>query len=118
MTRPNNQLLSLNYFQSVAYSTSPQVIAVTETWLTTDILTNEILPVGYSIFRCDRNSRGGSVLLCVDDRLPSKLMSSSPEFETLTVTVGANPAFTICLSYKPPNASMEAIEGLYSGYRK
>ena len=98
----------------MAYSTSPQVIAVTETWLTTDILTNEILPVGYSIFRCDRNSRGGGVLLCVDERLPSKLMSSLPEVETLIVTVGANPAFTICLSYKPPNASMETIQDLYS----
>uniref|UniRef100_A0A1X7SEB5 Uncharacterized protein n=1 Tax=Amphimedon queenslandica TaxID=400682 RepID=A0A1X7SEB5_AMPQE len=49
-------------FQSFVYSFHPSLISVTETWLSDYIFDNEILPDGYSVFRCDRLSRGGGVL--------------------------------------------------------
>ena len=47
------------------YSRSPDIIAVTETWLTDKILDNEILPSDYSIIRKDRHTRGGGVMLAI-----------------------------------------------------
>jgi len=52
-------------------------------------------------------------LLCVDERLPSKLISIFPDFETIVIVISGNPTLTICLSYKPPNASKEVMEGLF-----
>ena len=96
------------------YITTPQIFAVTETWLTNSILNNEILPSGYTIFRCDRNSRGGGVMLCVDEQLPCKLVSVFSDIETIVITICGNPAITICLSYNPPGASAETLDALFS----
>ena len=42
------------------------IFAITETWLTNYIYNNEILPSNFAIYRNDRESRGGGVLLAVD----------------------------------------------------
>ena len=57
-------------------------------------------------------------MLCVDERLPSKLVTAKPEIETLIIQVGRSPTLKICLSYKPPNASVEVSDCLYTTLRK
>ena len=44
---------------------------VTETWLTYDIMNNEILPKGYHVIRKDRdaNKRGGGVLIALREEI-------------------------------------------------
>ena len=48
------------------------VIALTETWMTDDINTNELIDVRYNVFRHDRNyndmqlTRGGWVLVAIN----------------------------------------------------
>jgi len=46
----------------------PHIIAISETWLKPHILDNEILPIGYTIFRNDHHSGRGGVLLAVKDK--------------------------------------------------
>ena len=57
----------INDFQSFVYSETFDIIAITETWLTNNIYTNEIFPSGYTVLRKDRDSR---------DCLPSKTVST------------------------------------------
>ena len=74
-----------HYFQSSVYSSLPSVVAVTETWLSGSFFDNEILPTGYSIFRKDRPSRGGGVLLAVASHIPSSFIYSQSDPDILTI---------------------------------
>lgn len=40
----------------------PHLAAVTETWLTPDVLDHEFTPPNYSVIRKDRPTRGGGVV--------------------------------------------------------
>lgn len=51
------------------YSSNCHIFIVTETWLTEQVLDNEILPSGYCIFRKDRTLRGGGVLVAIDSAI-------------------------------------------------
>lgn len=53
------------------------VCAITETWLTENVLSSELFPKGFNVYRRDRSStcpdtRGGGVLLAIDDSIPSR----------------------------------------------
>ena len=56
---------NMELFQNLVYSEDSDIIFVNETWLKKDICDLEILHSGYSIFRNDRKTRGGGVLLGV-----------------------------------------------------
>ena len=66
----------LDKFQSFVYSSEYNIICVTETWLADFIFDQEILPSGYTIFRKDRSSRGGGVLVAVSDTIPASVVPS------------------------------------------
>ena len=57
--------------------TSLDILGLSETWLTSDILDSEILIQGYSILRKDRNSgkQGGGIVVFVRDNLHISLRS-------------------------------------------
>ena len=80
----------LNSFQSYIYSTDFSLIAITETWLSNNILDGEVLPTNYTIYRNDRVSRGGGVLLAVKHDLPSVQLLLSSEIESITVEITSN----------------------------
>ena len=63
-------------FQSFVYSSSLNILAITETWLSDHIFDKEILPTGFAIYRSDRISRGGGVLICSSLSIPTRLLSS------------------------------------------
>ena len=55
---PSLNQTKMSELQSFAYSTSPDIIVLNETWLKSTIHDNEILsPQAYKIFRCDRSSK-------------------------------------------------------------
>jgi exonuclease III len=56
---------NLERFQNLVYTENSDIVCVSETWLRDDINNAEILHSGYTIFRNDRKSRGGGVLLAV-----------------------------------------------------
>ena len=87
------KLLSLNCrsvvnkkdsFQNLVDSTQPDIIVATETWLNDDIKDGEIGQVGkftnkYKIYRQDRTTRNGGVMIAIAHTLKS---TRSPELET------------------------------------
>ena len=87
------------------YSSDFQIIAITETWLKDYILNNEILPTGYVIYRNDRQSRGGGVMLAIDNNITSRLIECHNILEAITVLVSLySKEIVICLLYIPPDA--------------
>ena len=70
---------------SFVYSLNYQIIAITDTWLTSSIYDNDILPTQYTIYRSDWNSRGGGIMIAINQLIPSKIISCSKEVEALTV---------------------------------
>ena len=70
------------------YSRDFHIVALTETWCHSNISNSEILPKGYTVYRNDRDYRGGGVLLAVSDSIRSELLSSpTPHSECLIVKV-------------------------------
>ena len=65
------------------------LIAITETWLNNGVLDGEILPNNYTIYRRDRASRGGGVLLAVNNNLSSRQFSSSDDIESIVVEISS-----------------------------
>ena len=80
------------------------IFGVTETWLSHHIYDNEILPFGYTIYRKDRDSRGGGVLLAVNKKFSSSLVPSPPDIEVITTRFHNPNPFIICVTYIPPNS--------------
>ena len=90
-----------------------QIVAITETWLKSYILDSEILPTGCNIFRNDRHSRGGGIMLAVKDNITSKLIGKHSSLEAIVVSVLCNNKdITICLLYVPPDANQSHHETL------
>ena len=95
-------------------STDAQIIAVTETWLTADVLDSELLPASFCIHRKDRcdttpDCRGGGVLLAVDTSIPTKRRKDlEPPCEILISELRPRngPKLVIIVSYRPPNSDL------------
>ena len=97
-------------FQSYIYAADFDVIAITETWLSDNIYSNEILPNNYNIIHRDRDTRGGGVLLAVKNSIPFKQLPVPDEIEIITVEITIQKQIHIlCLVYRPPS-----IDGIYN----
>ena len=81
------------------------IFSVTETLLSHHMLENEILPFGYTIYSKDRDSCGGSVLLAVNKKFTTSLMSSPTDIKVITTRFHKPSLFIICVTYIPPNSS-------------
>ena len=71
------QTSNLTLFQELVYIEHAELAFVTETWLNKDISNAEILTNDYEIYRKDRGSRTGGVLLTVK----SNTFISVPEID-------------------------------------
>lgn len=85
---------------------NPVVIALTETRLTPEIHDSEILR-GYTLYRRDRPSNGGGVLLAVKDDHPiivtSAHTSSTGELVSIHTQTAGQSNLTFCCYYRPPD---------------
>ncbi|CAB4038149.1 Hypothetical predicted protein, partial [Paramuricea clavata] len=109
-TNIGNNLTDTNIerFQNLVYSEDPDIVCVNETWLNEDIKNSEILHSGYDIFRNDRGSRGGGVLLAI--RISSFKSvreiqhGHDLEISMAEITTTSNASLLICSCYRPPNS--------------
>ena len=82
-------------FQSLIYSSNYDIVFVTETWLTDFIFDQEILPTNYRIFRKDRQSRGGGVMIAIREPISDSL-------EIISVNLILHKPITLWCIYNPP----------------
>ena len=99
----------LSYLHVIVYGNSVDVIALVETWLTVNVRDDEILPVGYKLFRRDRRTgkRGGGVLLAVKDTVktePSGFVSDSLELVSLVI-ISSSCKVLVAVCYRPPDST-------------
>lgn len=97
------------------YSENFDVVALTETWLTNSASDNEILDVGYSIYRTDRSTgkRVGGVLLAVKNSIQSyrrrDLEPDSSETVAIEIVQNNSPKFIVSAVYRPPNSNFQTF---------
>ena len=81
-----------------------------ETWLSNSRFDNEILPSDFLLYRKDRKSREGGVIIAIKSLLSSSLIPSPEKFEVAMVRVVLNKrVITICTVYIPPNSGDDYI---------
>ncbi|CAB4010406.1 Hypothetical predicted protein [Paramuricea clavata] len=109
-TNIGNNLTDTNIerFQNLVYSEDPDIFCVNETWLNEDIKNSEILHSGYDIFRNDRGSRGGGVLLAIKISSFKSVREIQHghdlEISMAEITTTSNASLLICSCYRPPNS--------------
>lgn len=99
---------------SFMYASMFDIFCLTETWLSDFIYDNEVIPTGYSLYRKDRSSRGGGVLVAVSDSIQSAIITTPSKLEVVAVSITLQEVVTFCVTYVPPSASIEYIEQLCS----
>ena len=95
------------------------VIVFTETWLKPSILNTEVLSTSYSIYRRDRDSKGGGILIAVKSNFFSELILLPYNFDNFNIEFLAirlkffSKTFFITCSYIPPHSD-ESIYFLHT----
>lgn len=81
------------------------IVAVSETWLCSNIHNDVVCLENYKVYRQDRNGRGGGVMLYVSNVLESKLIvMPQSETEQLWIEIcHENKTFAVGVIYRPPN---------------
>ena len=85
------------------------IIIGTETWLVPGTTNSELMLDDYDIYRRDRPSRGGGVLIAIKKSLCSEQISASKDTETIFCKVqlkGKKPLIIGCV-YRPPDYNLE-----------
>ena len=101
------QSCHLTNFQNPVYSEQADIVWVSETWLTDDIDNSEILPWNdYTIYRKDRQTRAGGVLLALKSSSFSSsreiVNDSDLELVAVELKTTCNQKYLACCLYKPP----------------
>jgi len=70
-------------------------LCFTETWLSDSFYNNEIFPSGFSVYRKDRSSKGGGVMMAVRDSISVSFSPSPNELEVVSVVVSTPQPVTV-----------------------
>jgi exonuclease III len=102
-------------FTALAHSANPDVLAVSESWLTKTTKSSEISIPNYNIFRQDRTVKGGGVAIYCRDSLQSSVLLSRSvpkQFELLLLKIqlSKNKSLTVAACYRPPSAPTCALD--------
>nr|VZI45535.1 unnamed protein product [Spirometra erinaceieuropaei] len=106
-TNAQSLLSKLNELKLCLVELSPDVLAVTETWLSGTISDNEVASPGYQIYRRDREHRqGGGIVVYVNDGLAvsdntTKFVCNT-EAIWLTIKATGSPCLDVLTVYRPP----------------
>lgn len=96
---------------------NPDLICITETWLSEDITNAGIAVPGYIICRRDRNRHGGGVMLYIRDIFQFTHPPNPPEgLELLPVILQHNVIpvrFCISVFYRPPNSTPDLLDDVW-----
>ena len=107
-------LPKIDYLRAVTFSDHPDVICLVETWLSPDILDNELYIPDYCLIRLDRNRHGGGVALFLHKSITHSILVSGPlglEFVLVTL-VRHNLHLNLGIFYRPPSSHSSIFDTL------
>ena len=86
----------------------------TESFLDETIISSEIFPSHFTVYRNDRNRHGGGVFILVRNEIPSSLLSVSTSAEQIWVHVHVKhkPSLIVGSCYCPPSSSTTILDEL------
>lgn len=96
--------------------TNPSIVMSTESWLDQSVLDTEVFPEGFTVYRNDRNSRGGGVFLLVHESLiscPVAIEGLSCEAVWCRISLQNGQSLSVGSFYRPPNSTIDHISDLY-----
>ena len=96
---------------------TPIVICLTETWLQKDTPNSFLLLPAYSIYRHDRDTRGGGVLIAVNNKFISNEIGNMPsdnEIVGVDIMITQIMKLRVICAYRPPNTSDYNVESFFS----
>ena len=99
---------------------SPDILLVTETWLDCDdvFIIPENLNYSANIIRCDRKSRGGGLLMCINVNIPFKLEAKmctndcTVEFLDCDVYPNCSRSTSLILVYRSSKGFHQSLDSL------
>ncbi|MES9973438.1 MAG: reverse transcriptase domain-containing protein [Candidatus Thiodiazotropha sp.] len=97
---------------------NPSLLALTETWLTSDVLDGEILLPGYHVIRADsQRGRNGGIAIYLREDMPPSLLVPVTNISTfdqlwLQVDLRGTDKLLIGVIYRPPSIS-ESTDSLF-----
>ena len=94
-------------------SVNPDLLALTETWLASDIMEIEVRLEGYRMFRRDRDRHGGGVAIYVSDCISVASVSYCDNLEFMSVVLSFESGpMLVGVHYRPPSAvpSLDLLE--------
>lgn len=117
----NSVIGKINIIQAIVATHKPDIIAITETKIDKNFEDNELLGNTYTIWRQDRKSGAGGVLIALanDSHLTVVKCTTGPG-ESLSLLVQVHPLLklTVINMYRPPNENeLDNMEVLIDKYK-
>ena len=78
------------------YTSNFNAFCITKTWLSDYISNGEILPSDFVLYCKDMLSRGGGVLIAVNDSMHSSIIPSPIDLEVVSIKLGMTDFLVIC----------------------
>ena len=94
---------------------NPDIIIGSESWLKSDILSCEVFPPGYTVYRHDRADGYGGVFVAYSESLVSSSLEtgdSSCELVAGQICLANNPTLIICSMYRSPSSNDQYLVSL------
>ena len=93
---------------------TPDVVCITETWLSEEISNVELSIPNYHIFRLDRNRHGGGVIVYVISSFSAKVILAGPsDLQLIVISVSCrNISYCIGVFYRPPSSVTDIFDRL------
>lgn len=110
----------LDSLKSFIIENNCDILAVSETWLDSDISSHAVSIDGYNFLRRDRGSRGGGVAFYISKKFKYEIINTPNTIEQLWATVHVNSMNKIACGvvYRPPNYNcakfLDELEGSIS----
>lgn len=99
--------------EGMLLSHDPDIVILTETWLNESVYDSEFVPPGYSVYRKDRESRGGGVCVLFKNSLKILSMPDVSDIECIFCKAYSGKVrYVLGAFYRPPSSSVAVLERL------
>ncbi|KAF3858970.1 hypothetical protein F7725_021369 [Dissostichus mawsoni] len=109
LSKLNKLTAKIDQIKVLVHSSNPEVLVITESWLKKNIPDSDIGIAGYNVFRQDRSSKAGGVVIFTKEHLQCSIATSKSvpkQFDLLIVNIklANSSTLTVAGCYRPPSA--------------